>query len=97
MEVDGEAASLRAGLLAQFEGDDVRLRAASPLLDHGEVARGQPTCVEGVADCDRPLLVEVVEAVGTNTRPVVDRHRKALRVGDASQKRRSQNASAKRR
>src|SRR5262249_7311273 len=54
---------------------------ARPLLDHGEVPGGQPAGVERIADGDHPALVEIVEPIRADTRPVVDGHGTFLQGG----------------
>src|SRR5262249_47486725 len=58
-------------------GKGVGHEATPVLLDPGRGASGQQSPVEGVAESNRPRLMEVVEQVGVDARPVVDRHGKS--------------------
>lgn len=53
----------------------VCFRTAGDLFGHGEVTVGQETAVQRSRDFNCPVLMEMVEAVRTDTRPVVNRHR----------------------
>src|SRR5262249_50958885 len=83
LDVDGQTFGRVAGRRGPVEGDGVPLGAARLLLDHGEIAGGQPALVEGIGDRDHPALVKVMESVGTDARPVVDRHGEFLRSVNA--------------
>jgi hypothetical protein len=65
---DGHAVGL-AGVQVGLDARDVR--AAGDLLRQGETIRRQTAGVEGVAQGDRPALMEVVKRARVNARPVV--------------------------
>ena len=50
------------------------LRATGLLVSEGGESGGEPTGVEGAAQLDRPILVEVMEQPRINARPIMNRH-----------------------
>jgi hypothetical protein len=72
----------RLGMTAPLECQDIRCNPSSVLLDKGRIAGRQQTAIERIADGDGPRLMKIVEQIGINAGPVMNRHSK-LPAGDA--------------
>src|SRR5438874_2645100 len=71
---DSAPRSVSAGPWPTLQSDHIRHGDIGMLLDQCREALRQQSAMQGIADGDGPTLMEVVEQVGIDSSPVVDRH-----------------------